>query len=173
MNVQEIREMFDYNYWANDLLLTTAEKVTPEQFLAPSSHSFSSLQATLVHILDSEWLWRLLLERENNYAGSYEEIKPGEFPTVAALRQRWKEEEQEMRGYLDRLHDEDLSNFVRYHTEKGLRRERLIWHALFHVVNHGMQHRSEAANLLTTYGQSPGDLDFTRWLNERAPVSSK
>jgi len=36
-----------------------------------------------------------------------------------------------------------------------------------------MQHRSEAANLLTTYGQSPGDLDFTRWLNERAPVSSK
>jgi hypothetical protein len=31
-----------------------------------------------------------------------------------------------------------------------------------------MQHRSEAAALLTSYGQSPGDYDFTMFLSERA-----
>ena len=31
-----------------------------------------------------------------------------------------------------------------------------------------MQHRSEAAALLTSYGQSPGEIDFTVFLNERA-----
>jgi hypothetical protein len=29
-------------------------------------------------------------------------------------------------------------------------------------------HRNEAAALLTGYGQSPGDFDFTMFLNERA-----
>jgi uncharacterized damage-inducible protein DinB len=44
----------------------------------------------------------------------------------------------------------------------------VLWHCLVHVVNHGTQHRSEAALLLTNDGQSPGDLDFTLFLNSRA-----
>ena len=43
-------------------------------------------------------------------------------------------------------------------------RDRILWHCLYHVVNHGTQHRSEAAALLTDYGSSPGDLDFTLFL---------
>jgi len=41
-----------------------------------------------------------------------------------------------------------------------------LWHCLWHVVNHGTQHRSEAAALLTRFNQSPGDLDFTVFMNE-------
>jgi hypothetical protein len=32
---------------------------------------------------------------------------------------------------------------------------------------HATQHRSEGAVLLTSYGQSPGDFDFTLFLNEQ------
>jgi uncharacterized damage-inducible protein DinB len=35
------------------------------------------------------------------------------------------------------------------------------------VVNHGTQHRSEAAALLTGYNASPGDLDFVLFLYEQ------
>jgi len=163
MNKQDIREIFEYNYWANYRILDMVEKITPEQFVAPSSHSFSTLQGTLVHTLDAEWGWRVLLQS----GGSTPLLKNEDFPTVDSLRQRWQEEEKAMWDYINSLSDEDLMGIVRYPGDKNVTRERVLWHCLFHVVNHGMQHRSEAANLLTTYGQSPGEIDFTMFLNER------
>ena len=164
MNMQDVRDLYDYNYWANRRILRMAEQVTSEQFIAPSSHSYGSLQGTLVHTLGAEWSWRLLLEGQ----GVQPELQAADFPTVAAVQQRWQEEERAMRGYLGGLRDEDLTGIVSYRGDTGILRERLVWHCLFHfhVVNHGMQHRSEAA-LLTGYGQSPGEIDFTVFLNER------
>lgn len=163
MNMQDIRDMYEYNYWANRRILAMAEKVTPEQFTTPSSHSFGSLQGTLVHTLDAEWSWRMLLQGH----GFQPDLKAEDFPTVSAILERWQEEEQSMWRYLESLNDNDLTSIIRYQGDAGVLRERLLWHCLFHMVNHGMQHRSEAATLLTNYGQSPGDIDFTVFLNER------
>jgi uncharacterized damage-inducible protein DinB len=89
------------------------------------------------------------------------------FPTLAILEQHWHEEERAMREYLALLTDEDLTGYVRYTTPEGNKRERVLWHCLLHVVNHGTQHRSEAAAIVTGYGFSPGEIDFTVFLNER------
>jgi len=84
-----------------------------------------------------------------------------------SLEQRWYDEEMAMRDYLASLTDDDLTHLVRYTTGSGQKRERVLWHCLLHGVNHGTHHRSEAAAILTGYGQSPGDLDFTVFLNEQ------
>ena len=43
-----------------------------------------------------------------------------------------------------------------------------VWQMLVHVVNHGTQHRAEAAVLLTGEGRSPGELDMIDYAEELA-----
>ena len=121
MNMENIRDMFEYNYWANQRILDTAEKVTPEQLIAPTSCSYGSLFGTLVHTLDAEWGWRLLLQGEQ----SDPLLTPADFPTLAALRLRWDEDEVEMWKYLDDLKDDDLTSILRYPIGEGKMRERV------------------------------------------------
>ncbi len=160
MQIADIRLMFDYNYWANRLLLAKAAEVTPEQFVAPTTHSWGSLRGTLAHVLDSEHGWLRIVQTGEVM---FDELLPEAFPTVAAMRERWDAEEAAWDAYLASLTDADMPRIIRYEVEEGIR-ERVLWHCLYHVVNHGMQHRSEAAHTLTQYGQSPGDIDFTLFL---------
>jgi hypothetical protein len=34
------------------------------------------------------------------------------------------------------------------------------WHTHYQMLQHGMQHRSELAQVLTEHGYSPGNIDF-------------
>lgn len=163
MNLRDMLTIYDYNYWANRQILAASARVSQEQFLAPAAHSYGSLRGTLVHTFDAEYSWRMLCQHQSMQF----EADEAAFPSVAVLEQRWGPEEHAMRDYLAQLSDDDLNGIIRYTTPEGVLRERVLWHCLLHVVNHGTQHRSEAAALLTEYGQSPGELDFTVFLNER------
>ena len=160
MKIDEIKLFYEYNFWADRRILATCAKVSDEQYIA--STSFGSLRTILVHIVDAAWGWRLRFQSLN----PDQEITEADLPTRAALEERWQAEEQEMRSYLGKLSDQDMDSMVRYPIDSGIVRERPLWHCLWHLVNHGTQHRSEAAALLTSYGQSPGDLDFPVFLNE-------
>ena len=162
MNIQDIKLIYEYNYWANKKILAASASVSPEQFNAAASFPYGGLRGTLLHILDAEWGWRMFLQ---NNDWSAPDLNEAEFPTLVAFESRWREEETAMRIYLASLRDEDLI-VHRYYNVSGEPRDRIVWHCLLHVVNHGTQHRSEAAALLTNYNSSPGDLDFTVFLNE-------
>jgi uncharacterized damage-inducible protein DinB len=157
MNRADITLLFEYNYWANKRILTAASRISPEQFVAPTAFPRGSLRATLLHILDAEYGWRELLDHRREVP----DLAPADFPSVAAVEALWAKEEAAMREFLATLTDEKLNMVVRYTNLQGIQRERVLWHGLFHVVNHGTQHRSEAAAMLTDFGQSPGDVDFS------------
>jgi uncharacterized damage-inducible protein DinB len=168
MKIADIQLVYDYNYWGRDRILAAAAQVTAEQYAASGAFPYGGLRGTLVHLLDAEKSWRHQFE----YGEWIDELREADYPTLAQLQAAWHEEEAAMRAYLRRLTDDDLLGIVRYPTDSGAVRERVLWHCLVHVANHGTQHRAEAAALLTAYGQSPGDLDMTLFLNERAATAA-
>ena len=162
MKQSDIAILYEYNYWANWRILTAASRISAEQFTQPTAFPRGNLRATLLHILDAEYGWRMLLMEAREVA----DLAEADFPTVAAVEAFWHGEETAMRRYLAGLTDEATTDLARDTNIEGIRRERVLWHALFQVLNHGTQHRSEATAMLTDFGHSPGDVDFTVFLNE-------
>lgn len=165
MNTDDIKLLFDYNDWADARILSACTRVSPEQYAAPASYGRGGLRATMVHILDNLWQQRITLQGyykdplADEAAYDATELHEDAFPTLAALQDRWTIEQREMRAYIDTLTDETLNGTIRY-VIPGAIRERVVWHILMEVIIHATQHRSEAAALLTGFGQSPGDFDF-------------
>ena len=173
MKIDEIKLLYDYNDWADARILAACARVSPEQYAAPTSYGHGGLRATMVHILDNIWQQRITLQGyyqeplADEAAYDATELHEDAFPTLAALQERWTMEQQEMRAYLDSLTEEKLNSTIRY-VIPGVVRKRVVWHILMEVIIHATQHRSEAAALLTGYGQSPGDFDFLPFPDERA-----
>lgn len=163
MNKQDILVLYKYNQWANAKILTAAALVTPEQFVASASFPHGGLRGTLVHALFAEWVWRKRWEGTS----PTQRLKPEDFPGMQALQRRWQEEETQLMNFVDSVSDEQLEGTFHYNNLSGQPFTRVLWKAMAHVVNHGTQHRSEAAALLTDLGYSPGDLDMIYFLDEQ------
>jgi uncharacterized damage-inducible protein DinB len=164
VRIDQLKLLFEHSTWARDRLLDRAGRVSAEQFDAPGPVPHGTLRNTLVHMMSSEWAWRMRCQESFSPTAH---LAPADFPDMAAVRRRWDEERDRMGGYLAGLADGDLEKPIHYQTMEGEPRERPLWHILTHVMLHGAQHRSEAAALLTGYGQSPGDLDFVVYLTMR------
>ena len=163
MNKQDIQLLYKYNHWANTRILNAASKLTLDQFLVSASFPHGGLRGTLTHILFAEWLWR------NRWLGKSpsQYFKPDDFPIFDSLRSRWLEEEKALNTFVENLTDRKLSGALQYKTTRGEIMENILWQMMAHVVNHGTQHRSEAAAILTELGQSPGDVDLIVFLREQ------
>lgn len=164
MNKQDMLILYRYNQWANAKIMNAAAGLTQEQYLAPGAFPHGGLRGTLVHALFAEWLWRR--RWEGTSPTSAQRFKPEEFATLGALQARWAEEEKHLMDFVDGLTDERLNSPLAYTNLSGKPLTKVLWQAMLHVVNHGTQHRSEAAALLTDFGCSPGDLDLIYFLDE-------
>lgn len=167
MNKSDILTLYDYNYWATSRILHAAEGLTPEEYVTPMPGiSHGTLRATLVHALAAEHIWR---QRCLEGVSPTSLLSEDELPTLEALRNKWTEEERKMRAGLDALTDEALPEPIVYGTTGGRNLSQPLGQLLTHVVNHGTQHRAEAAVILSAFGRSPGDVDLVKFLRERTP----
>ena len=162
MNKADILLLYQYNQWTNKKILDAAAQATHDQFLAPASFPHGGLRGTLVHALFAEWIWRQRWEGTSPTV----RLRPEDFPTFEVLRIRWAEEEKLLMTFVENVTEERLNSKFNYKSTDGKPYERILWQTMAHLVNHGTQHKTEAAALLTGFGQSPGDIDLILYLIE-------
>jgi uncharacterized damage-inducible protein DinB len=151
-----LNELFDYNYWARDRQLQTCADLTEEQFLRPLGNSFSSIRDTFAHLIGAEWLW---LECWRGHL-SNPMLSGKEFPTLAAVSERWRVVESEMRQYLAGLSEETLARPTTYVSPEGQSWTYTHWRTVMHLLNHQSYHRGQITTLLRQLGIRPPEVDF-------------
>ena len=163
MNTTDIRTLIGYTDWANQRVLDQAMQLSPDQLLAPDPVPMHSLLGTLAHVLVAEVIWRRRWEGE--WPVVVDDIEG--YLSIDVLVERWQNETAALHAFVANLTDQDLQRTVHYRNSKGTPFQQVLWQLIIHVVNHGTQHRSEAAMLLTNAGHSPGELDMILYLREQ------
>ena len=163
LNTTDIRTLIDYTDWANQRVLDQAMQLSPDQLLAPAPVPMHSLLGTLAHVLVAEVIWRRRWEGE--WPVVVDDIEG--YQSIDVLVERWQNETAALHAFVANLTDQDLQRTVHYRNSKGTPFQQVLWQLMIHVVNHGTQHRSEAAMLLTNAGHSPGELDMILYLREQ------
>jgi uncharacterized damage-inducible protein DinB len=160
MNHNDIATLTRFNFWANDRLLAACERLTQDEFTRPvePDPGWGSLRGVLVHILDTEFGWRSVLQDQDADII----LEESGFRDLAALKARFDDEKADWMDFVSGMNDEDLEKTHTGDPQTGPK----AWQTIIHVITHGIQHRGEAAMVLTGYGYSPGELDFDEFLRE-------
>jgi uncharacterized damage-inducible protein DinB len=163
MQSHDIALLFDHLYWVRDKILAAADDPGMD-WPGEAPAGLRGLRATLVHELDVEWSWRRRLQAHDrtDFPADDVELMPEDFDDVPAIRDRWLQDEQEMRAWLTQLGDEELAGSC------GVERRgpgHPLWFHLVHVYSHGMQQLSDAAWMLSSQDNgSPGEIDFLEFV---------
>lgn len=157
MQSDDIRFLFAYDRWATQRVLSVLDDVDSDRWARLNVIGERGLGGVLIHHLGASQRWRIGFETQGEGEEPEPEREP--LPTVSELRERWETEWAAVDAWLPTLTDGFTS-----HVHEGVP----IWQMLVHVVNHGTQHRAEAAALLSAEGRSPGDLDLIDYAEERA-----
>jgi uncharacterized damage-inducible protein DinB len=152
VRADEIRFLFAYDRWATRRLLAVLDGLDSSVWSRSADVGDRGLGSILVHHLGASQRWRIGLETQGTDQGPEPEREP--LLAIDELRERGQAEWVAVDAWLPTLTD----GFVQY-VHEGVP----VWQMLVHVVNHGTQHRAEAAALLTAQGRSPGELDLINY----------
>ena len=162
MDQQIISQMYEYGIWANKKLLDKASVLTAEQLRHPFTQSEFTILGSFVHLVGAECRWHQV------WSGTpmSERLTVEDLPTIEAVRAKWEPLWVERRAFIEARTPERLPQSITRQL-RGQTQSVVLWHALVHVANHGTQHRSEIAMMLTDLGHSPGDLDMVFWFMQK------
>jgi uncharacterized damage-inducible protein DinB len=158
LGAADVRGLFAYNRWATRRVLAALEGIDDAAWGTAGVVGERGLGSILVHMLGAHMRWRIDITAEENDEDDAPERWP--LPDPATLVAWWEAEFVAMDRFLATLTDGALAQ-----VHDGI----AAWQMLVHLLNHGTQHRSEAALLLTQAGRSPGELDLIVYLEEVAP----
>ncbi len=163
MDIDDIRALLDYHYWARDRALAAVEPLSAEQLTREMGSSFRSIRDTLVHIYAAEW------------AGTRGGMasRPRRCSTRRSFRMSRRSASDgppggQVRSFVESAGEAGPPRVYEYKSLAGVPGRSELGQMIEHVVNHASYHRGQVTTMLRQVGaQPPKSLDLIAFYRER------
>ncbi|MBX7150096.1 DinB family protein [bacterium] len=161
--ISEIKELFEYDAWANTRIFDAVSKLTPDEFTSDLKSSFPSVRDTLLHLISAEWVWL------TRWKGSSPSGAPKEWDTSSctALRAIWSGVDKDVRTMVNALDEAELRRVLTYKNTAGKEFSNPIEQMLRHMINHSTYHRGQVTTMLRQLGKDTVGTDLILFYREK------
>jgi len=161
MDRSDIRHLFDYTEWANQLVMDAAAKLSEIDRQRDVGISHKSIFGTLLHMAGAEWIW---LERWNGRSPAGKQAwslwTTQSCADLETLTERW-------RDVVDRRLMAELSFKLLSGDPNSMR----LIDQMQHVANHATLHRGQVVGMIRQLGIDPPSTDLLFYV--RREISPK
>jgi uncharacterized damage-inducible protein DinB len=172
MNLADIKRLFDYTEWANDLAMQAAAKLPDEDLHRDVGISHGSILGTLVHMAGAEWIW---VERWHGHSPAKAEAwdlwSTESCRDLPALKDRWGGVIDKRARLVSELDDDRLAADLAFKLLSGDPSSMRLVDQMQHVVNHATMHRGQIVGMIRQLGIDPPSTDLLFYL--RREISPK
>lgn len=172
MNLSDIRRLFDYTEWANDLAMEAADQLPDEHLRRDFGISHQSIFGTLTHMAGAEWIW---LERWNGRSPAKVEAwamwTPESCADLATLNDRWTEVVDRRAQFIAGLDEGRLAAELPFRLLSGDASSMRLVDQMQHIANHATMHRGQVVGMIRQLGAEPPATDLIFYL--RSDISPK
>jgi uncharacterized damage-inducible protein DinB len=148
-----LQELFRLNLWSNQLIIEACRDLTNEQLGTDLAGTYGDIGRTLAHIAAAEagYAWRF---DQNSDRFQWDEDDP--VPSVATLGEVLNKTGARFIELAVTTPDDQI---LTYQVD-GEQRQWPAWVVLGQVIDHGREHRSQIATILTQLGFEPPEIDM-------------
>jgi uncharacterized damage-inducible protein DinB len=172
MNLTDVRHLFDYTEWANDLAMEAADELPEEDLRRDVGISHKSIFGTLLHMAGAEWIW---LERWHGRspakADAWSMWTTECCADLAMLNERWLDVVARRAEFISQLDDARLAAELPFKLLSGDPNSMRLVDQMQHVANHATLHRGQIVGMIRQLGIEPPSTDLLFYL--RREISPK
>ncbi|HKE56114.1 MAG TPA: DinB family protein [Pyrinomonadaceae bacterium] len=172
MDLTDIKQLFNYTQWANDLALEAAGKLSDDNLRREVGISHNSIFGTLLHMAGAEWIWLERWQgRSPRKAEAWSQWLPESCADLARLKERWCNLVEQRTGYVSELDESRLASELPFKLLSGDASSMRLVDQMQHVVNHATMHRGQVVGMIRQLGIDPPSTDLLFYI--RRDISPK
>jgi len=172
MNLTDIRHLFDYTEWANNLAMDAAAKLSDEHLCHNFGISHKSVFGTLLHMAGADWIW---MERWHGRSPTRNEAwalwTTDSCGNLATLQDRWGSLVDGRTRFVAELDEDRLNAELAFKLLSGDASSMRLVDQMHHIANHATMHRGQVVGMIRQLGFEPPSTDLLFYL--RREVSPK
>ncbi len=165
MNLIDIRHLFDYTEWANELAMDSAAKLSDEDLRRDVGTSHGSIFGTLLHMAGADWIWmERWFGRSPTKAGAWVLWTTDSCADLMMLNERWRDLIERRAQFISKLDEEGLHAELAFKLLSGDASSMRLVDQMQHVANHATMHRGQVVGMIRQLGIDPPSTDLLFYL---------